>query len=313
MNLQFLAKYLIYFAPAPIKKKIHKRIERSRLEQGMARYKRCKVSKKEVEEVLSKIDFDNDVMLHTSMLNLGRIEGGVKWLAETILNKCDLKKHTLVVSALPFFGSFADYLQDGMEFDVSNAPIAMGGINERLAQTDGACRSAHPTHSVVALGKDKVYYTESHHLDKTPFGKNSPYYKLLQRNARVILFGATINNITFIHAVEDAIGDTYPIKNIYDSHRYTINCITSASEKVKVETPVHNKWTSIRRDCSLFESDGLQKGYIHRYPLGEGFVYDIDSRKLAERYCELLKEGKSIYGKCKKLNKNITLEFNNKD
>lgn len=311
MTLKVLIKYIIYFSPGPIKKYLKKKADKHRLDQGLARYKRCKVSKKEVEAVLSEIDLDCDVMLHTSTINIGRIEGGVKWLAKTIVDKCDLENHTLIVSALPYFGSFSDYISDGMAFDVSSAPIAMGEINERIAAMEGAYRSAHPTHSVVAIGKDKEYYAAAHHLDSTPFGPNSPYYKLLERRAHVLLFGATFNNITFIHAVEDALGENYPVKNIYAPKRYTVNCITQTTEKVEVSTPVHDKFTSICRDLSFLEADGLKHGYIKRYPLGEGYVYDIDALALAERYCNLLKEGKSIYGKCRKMSPDVAINFKN--
>ncbi len=307
MSLRTLVKYMLYFSPAPLKKAIHKRIEKKRLDDGMARYKRCKVSKEQVEEILGKIDFNHDIMLHTSTINIGRIAGGAKWLAETIVKHCDLKNHTLVVSALPYFGAFADYLTDDMVFDVRTAPIAMGAVNERIASMEYACRSAHPTHSVVALGKDKEFYTVSHHCDKTPFGPNSPYYKLIANKAHVILFGATLNNITFIHAVEDALGGYYPVKNIYAKKNYHVKCVTQSGEIVEVETIVHDKFTSIRRDSSFFEKDGIDLGYIKRYPLGEGFVYDIDAYALSHRYCQLLKNGKSIYGKCRKMNQNVNL------
>lgn len=311
MKVKTLIKYLIYFSPTPIKSLLHKKIEKKRVQLGMARYKRCKVSKEEVEDVLSKIDFNHDIMLHTSVFNIGHIAGGPKWLTNAILEHCDLENHTLIVSALPYFGSFADYLHDGMTFDVNTAPIAMGVVNERIAAMEGACRSAHPTHSVVAIGKDKKEYTAKHHLDDTPFGINSPYCKLLERKARILLFGATLHNLTFIHAVEDLLAENYPVKNIYSKHKYNIHCITDSGEKADVITPAHNPFKSIsRNDGSMFETDGLSKGYIKKWPLGEGYVYEIDALAMANRYCEMLKEGRSMYGRCSKMNPDIFLSFN---
>lgn len=301
MTLKTLAKYIIYFSPEPIKKRLKAKVEKRRLAEGLARYKRCKVSKEEVEAVLAKLDWNHDIMLHTSTINIGHIAGGPKWLAQTIVDHCDLDNHTLVVSALPYFGAFSDYLYDGMTFDVHTAPIAMGVINEKIAKMPGVKRSAHPTHSVMALGKNSEEYTSKHHLDKTPFGPNSPYNMLIKRNARIILFGATLNNITFIHAIEDALGNNYPIKKLYSKHIYSVNCTTENGETVKVETPVHHPLTSSRRDSSFLEQDGIENGYIVRYPLGEGYIYEINARALSDRYLELLKHGKSIYGRCRKL------------
>ena len=188
----------------------------------------------------------------------------------------------------------------------------MGAINERIAQMPEALRSGHPTHSVVAIGPDARFYTSSHHLDPTPFGHNSPYYKLLQRDAHILLFGATMNNITFIHAIEDALGDLYPVKRIYSTHRYSIDCITQDGEHVKVSTPVHNPLTSIRRDCNFLFDDGLKHGYVKCWKLGEGYVCDVDAGALARRYVDLLKSGRSIYGKCRKLDSSVSLNFSDK-
>ena len=112
-KLKILMKFGIYLMPAPIKKKLHAKIEERRLEEGKARYLRCKVSKDDVEKVLSQISFDHDVMLHSSMINIGRIAGGTKGVTDQILQHIDTRRHTLLVSALPYFGSFADYLHDG--------------------------------------------------------------------------------------------------------------------------------------------------------------------------------------------------------
>lgn len=308
-RLKTAIKYFLYFSPAPLKKYVHKKIDARILADSMERFKRCKVSKEEVEAVLSQIDFDSDIMLHTSTMNIGRVAGGVKWLTDQILSRCDLEHHTLLVSALPFFGSFAEYLHDGMTFDVRTAPIAMGAINERIAAMPEARRSAHPTHSVAAIGKDADFYTGTHHLDKTPFGPNSPYFKLLQRKAKVLLFGATMNNITFIHAIEDALGDAYPVKHIYSKRRYSIDCVTADGEKVTVDTPVHDPFTSIRRDSNFLFDDGLRHGYLKAWKLGEGYVALLDTEAFTARYVEMLKKGESIYGRCRKLGKDIELRF----
>lgn len=307
-NIKRLAKLALYLAPDSLNKYLHKRIDAKRIEESLARYKRCKVSKEEVTAALDSVDFDHDIMLHTSMMNIGHIAGGAKWLAEEIVRRMDLQKHTLIVSALPYFGAFAEYLKDDMVFDVHTAPIAMGAINEHIASRPDAYRSAHPTHSVVAIGKDAEFYAGAHHIDKTPFGSNSPYLKLIQRGAHVLLFGATFNNVTLIHAIEDALGEDYPIKKIYSKHIYHINCVTQTGDKVLVETPVHNALTGISRDSNFLFDDSVKNGIANCCNLGEGYVCDIDSIAFARRYIKLLQKGVSIYGHCRKLDPSKTLE-----
>lgn len=307
-RIKHLAKLVLYLAPDRLNKYLHKKIDARRLEESMARYKRCKVSKEEVQAVLDQIDFDRDIMLHTSTMNIGHIAGGAKWLAEEIIRRMDLTKHTLIVSALPYFGAFAEFLKDDMVFDVHTAPIAMGAVNERMGARPDAYRSAHPTHSVVAIGKDAEFYAGTHHLDLTPFGPNSPYWKLIQRGAHVLLFGATFNNVTFIHAVEDALGDEYPVKKIYSKHIYNVNCVTQTGRKVTVRTPVHNALTCITRDSNFLFGDSVDNGIARCWKLGEGYVCDVDSIAFSRRYIELLQKGVSIYGRCRKLDPSRTLE-----
>lgn len=299
MTIKQLAKYIIYYSPECIKRRIQSYSHKRLMAEGMERMKRCRISTEDIEHVLSQIDFSHDVMLHSSTINLGKIQGGVKGLTNALLNHIDTSRHTLVVSALPYFGSFADYLATDPVFDVRTAPIAMGAVNERIASMSGALRSIHPTHSVVAIGPDAELYTSSHHLDDTPFGIHSPYRKLIERRAHILSFGATINNMTFIHAVEDLLGEKYPVK-VYGK-RYLAKCIDYSGNELTVSTPVHDKLTAVRRDLSFLLPDGIVNGYIKKWDLGEGYVLDIDAYALAKRYIELLRQGKSIYGRCKKL------------
>lgn len=283
--------------------------EKKMLEAGLARYKKFKIKKDEVLEILNRIDFNHDIMLHTSMLNLGYISGGTKFLTEELVGRVKESGHTLLVSALPYFGSFADYLHEGMTFDTRTAPVAMGEINARIAKMPEAFRSCHPTHSVVAVGKDADYYTSTHHLDSTPFGKESPYYKIIKNRGKILLFGATMNNITMVHAIEDALGIQHPVKDIYSKKVYEINCITQAGESVTVTTPCHNPWRSIfRRDIML--EDGLSKGYITRYKLGDGYVIIIDAYLYAHNYLQKMKQGQDQHGRCRPLPKDINIDFN---
>lgn len=308
-RLKRIAKCIKYFSPSWIKKYIEKKANKKQLEDGILRYKKFKIKKEEVIEVLDKIDFNHDIMLHTSMLNLGHISGGTKFVTDELLSRMKATDHTLLVSALPYFGAFADYLHEGMIFDTRTAPVAMGEINSRISKLPEALRSCHPTHSVVAVGKDAHYYTSTHHFDITPFGKGSPYYKIIKNRGKILLFGATMNNLTMVHAIEDALGDKHPVKDIYSKKIFNIDCITQTGEPVTVVTPYHNTWRSIfRRDIML--EDGLSKGYISRFKLGDGYVIVVDAYLYAVNYLKKMKQGQDQHGKCKPLPNEINIDFN---
>ncbi len=235
-------------------------------------------------------------MLHTSRTNIGDLEGGVEFVAEAILNKINLHEHTLLVSALPYRGSFADFLSQKRTFDVRTAPIAMGAINKYFANMPNAIRSVHPTHSVVALGPLAHEYVSEHHLGTTPFDVYSPYWKLIKNKGKVVLFGATLNNITCICAVEDLIGGEYTSR-IYLSNNFNVKCINQDGDTLFVNTICHNPRKSINRSI-MFMRDGLIKNNIMKvYPLGESEVSVIDVQKFALYYLDLVNVGITNRGK----------------
>ena len=86
-TLKIAIKYALYYAPHPLRERL-RRIQMEReLREGLERAKRTKVSKAEFTELMDRLDWDSDIFLHTSMMNVGKIEGGAKFIADTISRK----------------------------------------------------------------------------------------------------------------------------------------------------------------------------------------------------------------------------------
>lgn len=299
-----MIKYLLklayrYILPDFIKSRIQSRHDERFLNECKERMKRTRVSKEEIASVISKLDIDGcDVMLHTSMISIGKLEGGRKWIAECLFDKMDLEQNTLLTVALTYIGKNKDFLESNPTFDVRTAPIAMGAINEYIASLDGAIRSIHPTHSVVAIGKKAKEYTMNHHKDVTPFGENSPYYKIIKNRGKIVFFGISINSFTAVHALEDPLLEVMPVK-IYNKKRYNVRCLDWDGKELYVETPCHNPIAGMRRSLIQFENEMILLGIMKKYPIGEGFVSVVDAYSFAQYYLEKLVCGNSMYGKIK--------------
>lgn len=297
-KIKFVVKFCSYYSPKFVQRLIKEFNSKREKRLIIERMKRCKVSSKQILSVLDKLELDCDVMLHTSRTNIGDLEGGVEFVAEAILNKINIRKHTLLVSALPYRGSFAEYLSKERVFDVRTAPIAMGAINKYFANLPNSIRSIHPTHSVVAVGPHAQTYVSEHHLGKTPFDSCSPYWKLIKNKGKVVLFGATLNNLTCICSVEDLIGKEYTSR-IYLPKNYRVKCIDQRGDTLFVDTVCHNPRKSIKRSI-LFMREGLLKNNIMQvYPLGESEVAVIDIQKFAMCYLDLVDAGISNRGRIK--------------
>lgn len=288
----------MYYSPVCLRRYLHQIVEKREIRDGVARAKRTKVSKEELEEKIEALHLNGDVMLHSSIMNIGKLQGGSKFVVEKILEKVDVSKHTLIVSALPFRGIFKEYLETKPVFDVRYAPIAMGAINEYIALLPGCKRSLHPTHSVVAIGRFAEEYTATHQLDETPFGVHSPYSKLIKYRAKVILLGATLNNLTMIHAIEDLLGELYPFK-IYEKKLYNVDCINQEGKHITVHTTCHNPLIGIYRDLSFMHNDLIRNGIMEAVPLGEAELCVLDAYRFCIYYLDLMASGYSIYGRFK--------------
>src|SRR5690554_1530484 len=88
-------------------------------------------------------------------------------------------------------------------FDLNNTPSSVGVISEVFRQQKGVIRSLNPIHSVAVWGKDKIELTNNHYLDEITIGLNSPYYKMLKYNAKILMLGSTLKPNTFMHLVEN--------------------------------------------------------------------------------------------------------------
>ena len=289
------AKLLLYILPASLKNKIKRNREIKELKLSIERAKRTTVSKSELLDTFAKFNIDSDVLLHTSMTRIGRIEGGPKFIGETVLKVVGVPERTLLVSALPYRGSFKDYLSSIDTFDVRTAPVAMGNVNEFLSRVKGAERSLHPTHSLIAIGNKAIEYTFEHNIDLTPFSYHSPYFKLLVNNGYIMLFGASLNNLTYIHVIEDLLGAANPI-NPYLRKVYTVDCIDKLGNHVVVKTRCHNPFWGIFRDLEFMKQGLLECGAMKTAYLGESEISLISVKDFTLYYLNLLAHGRSIYG-----------------
>lgn len=289
------SKLILYILPSFIRKKIKKERELKELKESIDRAKRTLVSKDEFRAAISKFNIDSDVLLHTSMTHIGRIDGGPKFIGDCVMEIVGVPDNTLLVSALPYRGSFKEYLSYTDTFDVRTAPIAMGNVNEYLSRIKEAKRSVHPTHSVIAIGKNAADYVNGHNLDATPFSINSPYFKLLKNNGYVMLLGASLNNFTFVHVVEDMLGTANPV-NPYYRKVYSVDCIDQDGKHSIVKTRVHNPFWGIFRDIEFMKTGLISSGIMKSIPLGESEISLIKVKDFTLYYLNLLAQGRSIYG-----------------
>ena len=102
-------------------------------------------------------------------------------------------------------------------FLVDKAPVYTGLLCEVFRRTAGVRRSIHLSSSVCAVGPNADYLLRDHHLTLMPWGKESPFCRLTEMDARILGLGAGFNFMTHLHTVECLLYDEVPFfRRVFD-------------------------------------------------------------------------------------------------
>ena len=141
------------------------------------------------------------VIVHSSLRAVGRIEPAADAMVEAFMEAIGPDGTLVVPTLIPALRG----LRPMFERDVS--PSEMGLLTETVRKWPGAARSNHQTHSVAALGPLADEITKDHESAQGPnspwgpkaLGFGSPWEKLYERDAWVLLVGVGFNRCTILH------------------------------------------------------------------------------------------------------------------
>jgi aminoglycoside 3-N-acetyltransferase len=120
---------------------------------------------------------------------------------------------TLVMPAFPLGQDPARILE------IDYAPSSTGLLTEIFRRQRGVLRSVHLTSSVCALGPAADFLVRDHHHDPFPWGTRSPFYRLMESDARAVCLGLGpfVMNLTPLHTVECLLYDELPFfRQVFD-------------------------------------------------------------------------------------------------
>jgi aminoglycoside 3-N-acetyltransferase len=223
------------------KKKIKENLEKQRKENSG-------LSKQEIISQLQNIGIKNGdiVLVHASFSKIGLVndgaEGFIDALLETIGESGNLLMPSSSNAALQI-----DFLQNTPLFDSKNDPSVMGVLSETMRKRKTCARSLHPTESVVCIGPEAKYFTEKHHTQITAYDTESPWFKVAQKQGKILFIGIGIERCTSLHLLEDATENfVFPV---YLADLYTIKVKDIEGNVHQVQTKVHNPEMSKKRQC----------------------------------------------------------------
>ena len=280
-------------APKVVQSKIRTYSENKKVAHWQECFK-TKISKDEVDELFSQLALNSDVMIHSSLPDIGNIK--LKHITDNLKKYVLDTGHTILCPSIPIKGSTLDYLKSIKVFDVRTAPNAMGAISNYYEHQEGARRSMSPTHSVVAFGNMARYYTDEHHLDETPFTEKSPYFKLIVNKGEILMLGASLKNFTFFHVLEDIMGqDCYPI-HVYDPRKFKIELIDELGFSQTGSFRAHSHKNSWKLDGAELLGKVVSLPSTKTINIGCGRVLLLDAKDVILCLLKSTKEGITLYG-----------------
>jgi len=170
---------------------------------------------------------DETIMIHSAFSSIKNIEGG----ANEFLNALKIFfKNGLIL--LPSH-TWASIKNDNDIFIKEDANSCVGYLTNVAIKDKDFIRSNHPTHSVVACGKNAFYYIKDDDYATTPVSPTGSFGKL-KNGAYILFIGAPLSKNTFIHSIEEE----FNVPDRFTNHIYTFYT-KDFNKKLEFHMPRH--------------------------------------------------------------------------
>ena len=186
-----------------------------------------------------------------------------------------------------------EYLLQGKVFDIRRTPSYTGLLTEFARRQRDAFRSLHPTKSVCALGCYAEELTATHQDSPWPYDVCSPYYKLIEQEAKIIGLGVWTQYLSFVYCVDDALKSDAPVQT-YFPQTFAARCINYQGEETIVETYTHDMRRVIH-DIPRFMKTHIPENLCLDMTISGMKFFRADARKLFDRMLELARQGTTVY------------------
>ena len=237
-----------------------------------ARRKLVRLDEAKIREALQSYgDFKTDLLLvHSSLSACGSIDGGPgavigalrSWIGDRAA--LALPTHTW---------SYPDASGVAPVFDYKSTPSVVGTITNHYWRQPDVVRSQHPSHSIACSGPGAEELIRDHELRETPCGPGTPYLKIAEGNASVLMFGASMESYTLYHTAEDSAEVPY----LYMPQQFTLRSRTAGGE-IK-EIPMWRQDMGVPRRFAATTDWLAEQGLLIRRKLGLGDLLFIPSAR----------------------------------
>jgi len=202
------------------------------------------------------------VMVHSSLSACGFVHGGAAEVIRQLRQWAG--PATLAMPTHTYFYPGEDGTVE--VFDPASSPSRVGAITESFWRQAGVLRSLHPSHSLAAVGGGAAALVAGHERCDTPCGPGTPYLKLVEQDAGVLMFGVSLNTYTLFHTAEDAAGVGY----LYEPSP----CVLKVRESGGCvrDFPMRRQDMKVVRRFAAMDAWFEARGLLHRRRCGRGEI-----------------------------------------
>jgi aminoglycoside 3-N-acetyltransferase len=234
------------------------------------------------------------LIVHSSWLQYNGFRGKPADLVKAL--QCAVgPEGLLVMTSMPYHNmSSAQWLATGKPMNARRSPSMMGLVSEVFRRSEGVLRSLSATHPLLAWGTAAEEFIAGHQNTDRPFGPDSPFAKLLDRDAIILGFDVAFSAFTFTHFVEDQIAETLPIA-LYETEPVrgiVVDATGTAGEQwVRVLSAEAN---SLRREHRLVEKL-KNDGVLHEGNIGHTSLTWTRAKDVLAGALSLVADGKNFF------------------
>ncbi len=284
----FIGKIILKLVPFSVYHKIRS------LYRNLRKFLHKPLSEPEFEVLLKErmqVKPGDVLFIHSSVDKLNITFSPHKMLK--ILLKVVGPEGTLLFPAWHFRQRAEEYLQKQPFFDVRRSPSVLGMLSELARRYPEAKRSIHPTSSIVAIGPKAEYLLLSHHLSEYPCGELSPFYRMMEFDAKIIGLGVKTEFLSFVHCPEDILKSNFPYP-VRTTEVYKAKVRDYEGNLLEVDTLAANKAIG-NRDIPGFIRKYIPPIVAEDFTFRGNDFFRVDSAGLFREIKDLALKGKTIY------------------
>jgi aminoglycoside 3-N-acetyltransferase len=200
----------------------------------------------------------------------------------------------LLMPTQPFTSSAIDYVRTHPVTDLRRAPSLMGILTEILRRTPETVRSIHPTHPVAAWGAKGLQMVGNDWEARTPCGRGTAYFRLLEHDGKILMLGTGAQPMTFYHCVEELIEPLMPFSP-FTTEEYTLQSKDVKGNLYTTRTRLFEPVLSANRRMSLLEPEMKSRGFWKEAKIGQLEVLLFRAANVLEACQSMARKGQFCY------------------